>query len=187
MFLSRVPRLPSLCSCTTTGAWMCFSAFSTTESSFCQRVKGGGGGWVGGHTQTGPSGKMGEALVGGAEWEESPGCQGVTSLDTTSSSPGNHCAPPPRRPQPPSSLLQLVNKTTTQKHLQWIHRVALKCIQYMYSSQNKAEQNKEEQMRGSKPHRKEKQCFAISNTHTLTSWCKIKICLHKQTDASNPE
>lgn len=45
MCLSRVSGLASFCSCTVTGAWMCFSAFSTTESSLCQRV-GGGGGWV---------------------------------------------------------------------------------------------------------------------------------------------
>ena len=35
--------------------------------------------------------------------------------------------------------------------------------------------------------RRGKQYFAIYNTHTLTRWCKIKICLHKQTKASDPE
>ncbi|CAB1454555.1 unnamed protein product [Pleuronectes platessa] len=47
-------------------------------------VGGGGGGWA--HTE-------GDKWRDG-EWEESPGCQGVTSLDTTSSSPSNDCAPP---------------------------------------------------------------------------------------------
>lgn len=73
MYLSHVSRLPSFCSCTVTGAWMCFSAFSTTESSLCQRVRVGG--WVGGHTQRGPSGKMGKAggsWVGGVT--RLPGC-----------------------------------------------------------------------------------------------------------------
>lgn len=130
MFLSRVSRLPSLCGYTVTGAWICFSAFSTTESSLCQREKGLGGrggglsGWV--HPE---GAKRRDGGGRGAEWEESLGCQGVTSLDSTSSSPGNHRTPP----SPPHSLpspLQLVNKTTTQKHLQWIHRVALKCIHY---------------------------------------------------------
>lgn len=52
--------------------------------------------WVG-TVKRGPSGKMGE---GAFEWEESPGCQGVTSLDTTSSSPGNHRTPPRWCPPP---------------------------------------------------------------------------------------
>lgn len=46
MCLSRVSCLASFCSCTVTGAWKCFSAFSTTESSLCQRVGVEGGEWV---------------------------------------------------------------------------------------------------------------------------------------------
>lgn len=54
-----VCRLPSLCSCTVTGARMCFSAFSTTESSLCQRVKWGGRG-----------GLSGWAHSEGAKWKD---------------------------------------------------------------------------------------------------------------------
>lgn len=72
---------------------------------------------MGGHIQRGPSGKKGGGMEGGPEWEESPGCQGVTSLDTTSSAPGNRCDSPPCYPLPPSlSLSQLVNNTRTYTH-----------------------------------------------------------------------
>lgn len=181
MFLSsRVSCLPSLCSCTVTGAWMCISAFSTTDSSLYR----GGGVWVGGHTQRGPSGKMGEA-GGGTEWEESLGCQGVTSLDTTSSSPGNRCAPPPPSL---SSLLQLVNKTTTQKNTCSEYTMLLSST-FTTCTVAKTEQNKTKTSKRMKARHTQrgKQYFAISNTHTLTRWCKIKICLHKQTKASDPE
>lgn len=68
LFLSR---LPSRRDCTVTGAWMCFSAFSTTESSLCQRVKGRLSGWA--HSE-GAEWKTG----GGGSWEGGvtglPGC-----------------------------------------------------------------------------------------------------------------
>lgn len=83
-------------------------------------------------------------MEGGPEWEESPGCQGVTSLDTTSSPPGNRCDSPPCYPLPPSlSLSQLVNNTRTYTHTYKKKNhlrcccVAFKFIHYMYSSQNK--------------------------------------------------
>lgn len=115
MLSSCVPRLPSLSNWAVTES--CFSAFSTTESSLCQGAKAGGGGLSGWAHSKGPSGKKGGGMEGGPEWEESPGCQGVTSLDTTSSPPGNRCDSPPCYPLPPSlSLSQLVNNTRTYTH-----------------------------------------------------------------------
>lgn len=146
MFLSsRVSCLPSLCSCTVTGAWMCISAFSTTDSSLYR----GGGVWVGGHTQRGPSGKMGEA--GGGDWMG--GVIGLPGCDLI-----RHNLLFPRQPLRSPSSLPLLSLTArkqdhdTKKHLQWIHHVALKYIHYMYSSQNRAEQNKDEQTHESKTH-----------------------------------
>lgn len=141
---SCVPRLPSL------------SDWAVTESSvfFCFQhhgelsLSGGEGGgwrveWVG--TFKGGQVERREEGWGGAEWEESPGCQGVTSLDTTSSPPGNRCDSPPCSPLPPSPL-----SLTARKQHQDIHThikkkntcgefycVAFKFIHYMYSSQNK--------------------------------------------------
>lgn len=123
MCLSRVSRLASFCSCTVTGAWMCFSAFSTTESSLCQRV-GGVGWWVewvgtlrGGQVERRERQRWrGVVVVVG-------GVGGVTRLPGCDLIRLNLPLPPattaprllPAAPTPP--LLQLVNKTTTQKPL----------------------------------------------------------------------
>lgn len=73
------------------------------ELSLSEGEEGGGGlsGWA--HSE---GAKSRDVWRGGGEWEESLGCQGVTSLDTTSSSPGNHSANPPRHhPRLPSLSL----------------------------------------------------------------------------------
>lgn len=122
-----------------------FSAFSTKESSLCWGVRsmggggeGGGAEWVAGAQRKDDGDESG---WGEAEWEESLGCQGVTSLDTTSSSPGNYCESPPKYLLLSLSCLpQFVNKMMTQKHMQRMHCMFfffLKCLQRMHWDQNK--------------------------------------------------